>query len=210
MSQIYRSTIPRVMLIVVAVIIWLAFFTGQLASLSTEFKKWSVTVSLMMVILGILLYFTRGISHVKDKKPFWYFRGFALFVAVVYVVIGLGLGRSSAEYSWLMKYTLTPASSASWLTAFFIFVLAWHKYLHFRDVSTFMLVVGLVISTVYNIPAFAANPIVRQIGTWTYDYPATGVLRAMFLSTAVGMLMTIVRTFMGMQRSLQVKEEVTA
>jgi len=201
----HRTTIPRTLLIVVTLIIWLNYFTGQLFDVSSTMKAWAALMWGFAAIYANLMFFVNNSSHIMKKMEYWYFRAWAFVVAIIFIVIGLSFGESSAWFTWLMNYTLVPASNASWLTAFFIFIVSYHKYTSARDWSSLFFVIGLVIATVGQIPMFAANPVVGEFGQWFYTYPGNGVMRAMYLSVAVGMLIIIVRTFLGLQRSLAEK-----
>jgi hypothetical protein len=168
-------------------------------------QTWAAYLWGYAAIYANSMFFINNIGHVQRRGEYWYFRAWAFVVAIIFIVIGLTIGQTSDAYTWLMNYTLVPASNASWLTAFFIFAVSYHRYTHARDVRSLFFTIGLVLSNLGQIPMFAANPSVSALGQWLYSYPGNGVMRAMTLSVAVGMLITIVRTFLGLQRSLAEK-----
>ena len=198
----HRTTIPRVFLVVVALLIWFNYYTGQIAAQTDTLKVWSALMWGFAALYANIMFFINNSTHIRRKGEYWYLRILAFVVAITFIVVGIFMGQSSDSYTWLMNYTLVPASNASWLTAFFIFAVSYHKYTGARDWTSLMFVIGLVIANVSQIPMFAANPAVSSMGDWFYTYPGNGVMRAMFISVAVGMIITIVRTFLGLQRSL--------
>jgi hypothetical protein len=186
----------------------LNYFTGFLAVETSAMKSWAAMLWGFAAIYANLMFFINNFRHIQNKAEYWWARALAFVIAVIFIVVGLAYGQASELYTWLMNYTLVPASNASWLTAFFIFAFSYHRYTHARDLSSMFLVVGLILSNLGQIPMFAANPSISALGQWLYSYPGNGVMRAMYMSVAVGMLITIVRTFLGLQRSLAEKRFV--
>lgn len=203
--SLHRTLLPRALLIIVALVIWLNYFTGQLADMSSTMKAWASLMWGFAALYANIMFFLNNTGHIRSKREYWYFRAWSFVVAIIFIVSGLFIGQATGPYAWLMNYTLVPASNASWLTAFFIFVVSYHKYTAARDWSSLFFVIGLVIATVGQIPMLATSGTATSLGQWFYTYPGNGVMRAMYLSVAVGMLLIIVRTFLGLQRSLAEK-----
>lgn len=203
--SLHRSILPRVLLIVIALLIWLNHFTGLIEAETSTIQGWGAMLWGFAALFANAMFFINNTRHIQNRSEYWWLRLWAFIVAFIFIVVGLTYGQAHEFYTWLMNYTLVPSSNASWLTAFFIFAFSYHRYTHARDMSSLFFVVGLILSNIGQIPMFQANPQVGTLGSWLYSYPGTGVMRAMYMSVAVGMLITIMRTFLGLQRSLAEK-----
>ncbi len=207
MSTIVMRKIPTVIIIVLALTFWVNYFTGEWGNLTDSIKIGSSTLWAFTNLLSALYFFVRAYPVItRRKSKYWILRGWAIVVAVIYIVVGLAVTQSGEQYVYLTNIILVAADRVSWLPMMFVMISIIRRTFVARDLSTTLYVLGAVLAYARATPVFTSNPAFLAFTVWFRLYVTTGLGRILTLGFGVSAITLIIRQFMGIER---VKEGVT-
>jgi hypothetical protein len=205
MSRVLRTTIPQILVIIVALIVWGNYFIQNptLKTWSGEVSSWAVVIAGATLIAGIIsLTITHG--KVIQKPP----STESLFLSVVLLAgmfitigIGQGFGIGSVPYKWIFNWVFYALWVVLWsFPGFFLFTTTF-RAMRVRNIETLLFTLGGVLVMMRLFPlADLIHPEQSRAGTWVLNVVNAGAVRGIYISVAIGFIGLAVRTMLGRER----------
>jgi hypothetical protein len=210
MSLILRRQIPILIVFVVALIVMLDYFlllppinpetSKSWTSVTvTTMQNWGVILSAFALGFGALNLFIFHSRHIARRTAGqWPFSLWMLAMIVLFTVVGVSLGPTSDQYSWLYNSSYFALSATVYSSLGFYMTSGIYRALRARNVeSAILLIVGVIVLAM-NAPALAvAFPILSDAGSWISAIPTTSAQRGIMIGASLGAIALGVRTMIG-------------
>lgn len=180
-------------------IILFVSYTGIGKGIDSQIISWAVIIWVFSYLVGIYNMFSQhAMKIIKKAEGFQYsfllFASFFLLLAYAYMPHNLG-------YDWYVVNLMGPMRLVLKLSGFFT-ALFIYRGARARSIETGLLLLSMSVIT---LGSSALGPIigpwVMYLAEWFNKVVNTGVMRAITIGTAVGLLVTFVRALMGLEKS---------
>jgi len=203
-NETVRRTLPLVVTIVVALIMFLDYYTGApvVVDFSRTITSWSVVIGLFGQLLGVVALISINARHLQKKTPKrWYFSIMMLATLFLFLAIGLATTASGAIYQLMYNNIVVPLESAMMGVLGFYFIIGGYKA--FRgfslDVAAFMLSLLAILLMLAPI-ATAIWPGFTDIGGWIQLVPNRAAQRGVLIGVSLGAIVLAFNTLLGRER----------
>jgi uncharacterized membrane protein YoaK (UPF0700 family) len=198
--------VPSLIILVLAITIWVNFFTGAAGGITDSIKIGSATLWAFANLLSSLYFFIRAYPQITQKKiQYWWLRAWAVIVALIYIVVGLVYSQSGDQYVWLTNIIVVAADRVSWLPMMFVVLTIIRRSFVARNLSTALYVIGAGLAYARATPMLTANPMFLEFVQWFAKYVTRGLGRTLTIGAGTAALLLIVRQFMGLERYKEVQ-----
>lgn len=117
---------------------------------------------------------------------------------VVFAVIGVALGPTSSQYSWLYNSSFFALSATVYSSLGFYMTTGCYRALRARNAEAVLLLVVGAIALLRNAPAVAVGvPIIIPIEAWLSAVPTTSAQRGIMIGASLGAIALGLRTMIG-------------
>jgi len=215
MSVIYRRQIPlAITIFVVLVILVKIFFPNPVASYwSVIFQTWSSLVTAVSVGLGVVALLSFHIPRIirMENEPIkyqWFYSLSTVIIMLIFIVVGLGFGPGSPQYTWLFNVWYAPISGLICFVCAFYSVTAVYRAFKIRSLEGAFLIIPALLIFLYDAPIGPyLFPFLGPIGVYLFTVFTAGAYRAGLLSVGLGMVFIMIRTILGQERGYMYEEE---
>jgi len=202
-----RRQIPLALTFLVGIIItanWFIDLTplNDLSNTITNFN--TVMVAFMMGFAGvnILMIHTRRIQRNMSQGNMLdvFYSVLLLGSLLIWIAVGLFMGRSSDTYQWMYTNFNLPLSSTAYAATLFYLASATYRVIRARSTETTILVVVSIVVIMGNMPMFVTYiPALMTVKNWLADVVVTAAYRAITIGVGLGGILMGVRTLLAME-----------
>ncbi len=202
-----RRQIPLALTFIVGIIITANWFMdiGPLNDLSNTITNFNtVMVAFMMGFAGvnILMIHTRRIQkNMSSGNTIDVFYSVLLRGSlIIWIGIGIFMGRTSDTYQWLYTNFNLPLSSTAYAATLFYLASATYRVIRARSTETTILVVVSIVVIMGNMPMFVTYiPALMTVKNWLAEVVVTAAYRAITIGVGLGGILMGVRTLLAME-----------
>jgi hypothetical protein len=202
-----RRTLPTAVAIAIGIFVLAALFTSNplLDAIGTYLIQTAVIIAAFALFLGLLnvLRVHAGKIHSSPQDA-----GYsavllvALFTVLVFgliPVLGMPSGPTQPVVEWIFQNVQVPLQASLAALIVFFIVTAAYRLLLMRNVeSVVMLIVALLV--LVGQVTVGLLPVVPGIRNWILNVAAMAGVRGIVLGVALGVLLTSIRLFLGVER----------
>lgn len=202
-----RRQIPLALTFIVGIIItanWFIDFTplNDLSNTITNFN--TIMVAFMMGFAGvnILMIHTRRIQRNMSQGNMIdvVYSVLLLGSLLIWIAVGIFMGRSSDTYQWMYTNFNLPLSSTAYAATLFYLASATYRVIRARSTETTILVVVSIVVIMGNMPMFVTYvPALMTVKNWLSDIVVTAAYRAITIGVGLGGILMGVRTLLAME-----------
>jgi hypothetical protein len=202
-----RRQIPLALTFIVGIIItanWFIDLTplNDLSNTITNFN--TVMVAFMMGFAGvnILIIHTRRIQKNMNQGNMIdvFYSVLLLGSLIIWIAVGIFMGRSSDTYQWMYTNFNLPLSSTAYAATLFYLASATYRVIRARSTETTILVVVSIVVIMGNMPMFVTYiPALMTVKNWLADIVVTAAYRAITIGVGLGGILMGVRTLLAME-----------
>jgi hypothetical protein len=202
-----RRQIPLALTFIVGIIItanWFIDLTplNDLGNTITNFN--TVMVAFMMGFAGvnILMIHTRRIQKNMSQGNIIdvFYSVLLLGSLIIWIAVGIFMGRSSDTYQWMYTNFNLPLSSTAYAATLFYLASATYRVIRARSTETTILVVVSIVVIMGNMPMFVTYiPALMTVKNWLADIVVTAAYRAITIGVGLGGILMGVRTLLAME-----------
>jgi hypothetical protein len=202
-----RRQIPLALTFIVGMIITANWFIdstplNDLSNTITNFN--TVMVAFMMGFAGvnILIIHTRRIQRNMNQGDMInvFYSVLLLGSLIIWIAVGLFMGRSSDTYQWMYTNFNLPLSSTAYAATLFYLASATYRVIRARSTETTILVVVSIVVIMGNMPMFVTYiPALMTVKNWLADIVVTAAYRAITIGVGLGGILMGVRTLLAME-----------
>lgn len=202
-----RRQIPLALTFIVGIIItanWFIDLTplNDLGNTITNFN--TVMVAFMMGFAGvnILMIHTRRIQKNMSQGNMIdvFYSVLLLGSLIIWIAVGIFMGRSSDTYQWMYTNFNLPLSSTAYAATLFYLASATYRVIRARSTETTILVVVSIVVIMGNMPMFVTYiPALMTVKNWLADVVVTSAYRAITIGVGLGGILMGVRTLLAME-----------
>jgi len=202
-----RRQIPLALTFIVGIIITANWFIdlaplNNLSNTITNFN--TVMVAFMMGFAGvnILMIHTRRIQKNMSQGNMIdvFYSVLLLGSLIIWIAVGIFMGRSSDTYQWMYTNFNLPLSSTAYAATLFYLASATYRVIRARSTETTILVVVSIVVIMGNMPMFVTYiPALMTIKNWLAEVVVTAAYRAITIGVGLGGILMGVRTLLAME-----------
>ena len=202
-----RRQIPLALTFIVGIIItanWFIDLTplNDLGNTITNFN--TVMVAFMMGFAGvnILMIHTRRIQKNMSQGNMIdvFYSVLLLGSLIIWIAVGIFMGRSSDTYQWMYTNFNLPLSSTAYAATLFYLASATYRVIRARSTETTILVVVSIVVIMGNMPMFVTYiPALMTVKNWLAEVVVTAAYRAITIGVGLGGILMGVRTLLAME-----------
>lgn len=215
MSILYRRQIPLAITgFIVVVILVKIFFPNPVAIYwSVIFQQWSSLATAVSVGLGIIALLSFHVPRIRrmENEPIkfqWFYSLSTIAIMMIFILVGLGLGPGSPQYSWLFSIWYAPISGLICFVSAFYSVTAVYRAFKIRNVESAFLIIPALLIFLYDAPLGAyLFPFLGPVGIYLFTVITASAYRAGLLCVGLGMVFIMIRTVLGQERGYMYEEE---
>lgn len=201
MSLLVRRQIPILLVFVTSLLVMVDYFlkipgTGPVVK---DLQNWGIILAAFALGFGAVNLFVLHTRHISRRTAGqWPFSIWLLIVLVVFTVVGVATGATSATYSWLYNASYFALSATVYSSLGFYMTSGCYRALRARNVESVLLLIVGLISLAKNAPALVvAAPIIGDMEAWLSAVPTTSAQRGIMIGAALGAIALGVRTMTG-------------
>jgi len=201
MSIIYKKSVPIALVFIVSLIFLLSYFVfaAELKSTETMLLNWGIILTAFTLAFGAInMFMFHGRQVSRRAKGQWPYSLWLLITLVIFTVVGVAMGASSSQYSWLYNSSYFALSATVYSSLGFYMVSGIYRALRAKNAESVLLLIVGVIELARNAPALAAGiPILIPMDSWLSSIPTTSAQRGIMIGAALGAIALGLRTMIG-------------
>jgi hypothetical protein len=201
MSIIYKKSVPIALVFIVSLIFLLSYFVfaDELKSTETMLLNWGIILTAFTLAFGAInMFMFHGRQVSRRTKGQWPYSLWLLITLVIFTVVGVAMGASSSQYSWLYNSSYFALSATVYSSLGFYMVSGIYRALRAKNAESVLLLIVGVIELARNAPALAAGiPILIPMDSWLSSIPTTSAQRGIMIGAALGAIALGLRTMIG-------------
>jgi amino acid transporter len=206
MSDVVRSTIPKLIMAILGILIVIdfCFVTPTMyKDMITVIQNFVLIISAFALGLAatqLLIHHTQEVT--KKTEGQWQFSLWLVLVMIVFVGVGIFLGSDSETYTWIFNNFYRPIDMTLYSLIGWLVVYAIYRTFRIRNYETLFLVIIAFITLMGNSPIGPAVwPPLGSIKSWLNTVPNTAAIRGFNIATALGAIGIALRTLYGMEEA---------
>jgi len=201
MSLFVRRQLPIVLVFVAAVLVMADYFlkipgTGPVVK---DLQNWGIILTAFSLGFGAVNLFYLHTRHISRRTPGqWPFSTWLLLMIVVFTIVGVTMGPTGPQYSWLYNSSYFALSATVYSSLGFYMTTGCYRALRARNAEAALLLVVGAIALLRNAPAVAVGvPIIIPMEAWLSAIPTTSAQRGIMIGASLGAIALGVRTMIG-------------
>jgi hypothetical protein len=201
MSIVLKKSVPIALVFIVAVIFLASYFVFdvELKSTETMLLNWGIILTAFTLGFGAVnMFMFHGRQVSRRTKGQWPYSLWLLITLVIFTVVGVAMGATSSQYSWLYNSSYFALSATVYSSLGFYMTSGIYRALRAKNAESVLLLIVGVLELARNAPALAAGiPILIPIDTWLSSIPTTSAQRGIMIGAALGAIALGLRTMIG-------------
>ncbi len=200
MSIVMKKNVPILIVALTSLLFLLEFFVfPELKDVITMLQNWGIILTAFTLGFGAVnMFIYHGKQVSRRAKNQWQYSLWLLIILVLFSVVGVFLGATSTEYSWLYNSSYFALSATVYSSLGFYMTSGIYRALRAKNAESALLLVVGVIVLARNAPALAAGfPILIQMDSWLSSVPTTSAQRGIMIGAALGALALGIKTMIG-------------
>lgn len=212
MSNLIKNQLPLTIISIMLIVIFTEYFLVLPPSISnfvSGLQQWIVILSAFAVVLGVLNVIKIHLPKITKSKETSnkLLSAWLLVIMTITIIIGLGLGITSPQYTFIFSNILSPISTAVWSIMAFYFCGAVIRTFRSKSLEAAVLVISTFLVASMNAPAVTAMiPWYENLGSWIMNVPNVSGMRGMIIATGIGVIFTGVKMLFQIERRSTVGE----
>jgi len=201
MSIIMKKSVPIALVFITAVIFLLEYFVlpTELKSTVTMLQNWGIILTAFTLGFGavnMIMFHGKQVS--RRAKGQWPYSLWLLIILVLFTLVGVIMGATSTQYSWLYSSSYFALSATVYSSLGFYMTSGIYRALRAKNAESALLLIVGVIVLARNAPALAAQfPILVNMDSWLSSVPTTSAQRGIMIGAALGAIALGLRTMIG-------------
>jgi hypothetical protein len=201
MSIIMKKSVPIALVFITAVIFLLEYFVlpTELKSTVTMLQNWGIILTAFTLGFGavnMIMFHGKQVS--RRAKGQWPYSLWLLIILVLFTLVGVIMGATSTQYSWLYNSSYFALSATVYSSLGFYMTSGIYRALRAKNAESALLLIVGVIVLARNAPALAAQfPILVNMDSWLSSVPTTSAQRGIMIGAALGAIALGLRTMIG-------------
>ncbi|HHY17482.1 MAG TPA: hypothetical protein GX524_05345 [Firmicutes bacterium] len=199
-----KRELPIIVSAIVGVLMVLEYFFNipGLADGSKEMQNWAILIAAFALALAAINLALSHMRKVTDRKPDWIHSALLLISLVVTVIAGVFFGTGSKAFIFVFDNIITPCGSAFYAMAcFHLFSAAYRAFRAQSGQAAALLITGSIVMLGRAPIGDVISPYLPALATWLMKVPNLAGMRAIMISTAVGMIGVSLRVLIGIDRT---------
>ena len=201
MSIIMKKSVPIALVFLISLIFILEYFVfpDELKSTVTMLQNWGIILTAFTLGFGAVnMFMFHGKQVSRRAKGQWPYSLWLLLVLVLFTVVGVAMGATSTQYSWLYNSSYFALSATVYSSLGFYMTSGIYRALRAKNAESVLLLIVGVIILARNAPALAAQfPILVSMDSWLSSVPTTSAQRGIMIGAALGAIALGLRTMIG-------------
>jgi hypothetical protein len=201
MSIVLKKSVPIALVFIVALIFLASYFVfaDELKSTETMLLNWGIILTAFTLGFGAVnMFMFHGRQVSRRAKGQWPFSLWLLITLVLFTVVGVAMGATSSQYSWLYNSSYFALSATVYSSLGFYMVSGIYRALRAKNAESVLLLIVGIIELARNAPALAAGfPILVSMDSWLSSIPTTSAQRGIMIGAALGAIALGLRTMIG-------------
>jgi hypothetical protein len=164
-----------------------------------ELINWAISIWTFSYLIGIYSMFRNRVELTIRRAPGWYYG--IVTMAAFFILFGFGFLPHGLGYDWAILNVYTPIRMAIRLAGLInmVFLYRGARARSFDALIILFVVAVLVLAKSAIGPVM--SPLIVDLGNFFNEAPNTGVMRAITVGMAVGLLVTFTRALLGLERT---------
>ncbi len=210
-TKIVRRTIPLIITFLVGMLMigqWF-FNVSIIDDLATSVQQWGIVVAAFAMGLGSVNIIILNVKRIQKREGTdWLYAIWLLVVFFTFSLVGIGLGNTSSQYTYLYNTILQPLSGTMYPATLFFLCSAIYRTFRIRSGQALIFVLTGAIILLANAPVLAVMfPPLQVIKAWIMDVELTAAYRAILLGIGLGTIMLGFRFIFGLEQTHLGREE---
>ncbi len=180
---------------------WLDFFFKWGTAAVTWLTDTTAYLAAFTVGIGVIaLTISHGRKVTQKKKGEWPYSTLMLVSFYATIIIGLLVApmAASAPFQWTYNTLYLPMDISIGSMIAFFFASAVYRTFIMKSRTALLIVIVTTITMLGNVPVGALiSQYIPVLGNWFLAVPTTGAFRGVYIGTAVGLIVTTLRTIFG-------------
>jgi len=201
MSIIMKKSVPIALVFITSVIFLLEYFVlpAELKTTVTTLQNWGIILTAFTLGFGAVnMFMFHGKQVSRRMKGQWPYSLWLLLILVLFTVVGVAMGATSTQYSWLYNSSYFALSATVYSSLGFYMTSGIYRALRAKNAESVILLIVGVIILARNAPALAAQfPILVTMDSWLSSVPTTSAQRGIMIGAALGAIALGLRTMIG-------------
>lgn len=173
-----------------------------LAAGSKEMQNWAILIAAFALALAAINLALNHVRNVTHKRPEWIHSALLLIALIVTVIAGVFVGPDSKAFVFIFDNVITPCGAAFYAMAcFHLFSAAYRAFRAQTGQAAALLVTGAVVMLGRAPIGDLISPLLPKLANWLMQVPNLAGMRAIMISTAVGMIGVSLRVLIGVDRT---------
>jgi len=169
MGYMIKRNLALYVMAVLASIVILDFFVTVpvINTMSQHLVKWATTLASFAIVVGLVSFIRYHYTQVRKQEHDYWLNVWSILIATVMILLGLTLGPSSANYTWIWyMFNSWPYRVVTVLNALFIMSAAFRAF-KIRSVETAILMAGGFLTLLGMAPMIAkGGGVLPAIALW--------------------------------------------
>jgi hypothetical protein len=200
MSIVMKKSVP-ILLVFITSLIFLAeyFVFPELKDVVTLLQNWGIILTAFTLGFGAVnMFMFHGKQVSRRAKGQWPYSLWLLIILVLFTLVGVIMGATSTQYSWLYNSSYFALSATVYSSLGFYMTSGIYRALRAKNAESALLLIVGVIVLARNAPALAAQfPILVSMDSWLSSVPTTSAQRGIMIGAALGAIALGLRTMIG-------------
>ncbi|MDP2901416.1 MAG: hypothetical protein Q8O47_10685 [Candidatus Bathyarchaeota archaeon] len=200
MSIVMKKSVP-ILLVFITSLIFIAeyFVIPELKGTVTMLQNWGIILTAFTLGFGavnMIMFHGKQVS--RRAKGQWPYSLWLLIILVLFTLVGVIMGATSTQYSWLYSSSYFALSATVYSSLGFYMTSGIYRALRAKNAESALLLIVGVIVLARNAPALAAQfPILVNMDSWLSSVPTTSAQRGIMIGAALGAIALGLRTMIG-------------
>lgn len=200
-----RSEIPMIITLVVGLLILGANFfdVNALTNAANLLVGWGSSLAAFSIFYGTFTLYLFFYKRVSERDEDWMFYGWALVILTITFIIGLIPPFGDNEWiNWVLFYVRAPTRATLSALSGLSIMSAVYRSMRARSFEASIFMIACIIMICRNSELFGLEP----IGDWVFNYVMVSGTRAIIIGAGIGTIALGVRTLLGKERGVALKE----
>ncbi len=200
----YKTNGPILVAFLSAMIVVISNFVEVpgLDVVSKDVKNFGAIIAGFTLFVGLIGIVRSHFDNVTKRKPMWPYSASLIAVLVLFLVVGLAYGTSSAEFTWIYDTIYGPLTATTYsLLAFWVCSAAYRAFTPRTWESAILVVTGLFVFFGVQPIASVVSPVFNDIQSFIQNVLNVAGIRGVVLGIGIGIIGLGLRIILGWERS---------
>jgi hypothetical protein len=199
-----KRELPIIVTAVVGVIMIVEYFfkVPGISATAQELQNWAILIAAFALALAAINLAVNHLRTVSQRRPGAIHSVLLLSSMLITVIAGIFSGTSSGTFSFVFDNIITPCASAFYAMAcFHVASAAYRAFRASTGQAAALLITGIVVMLGRAPIGDLISPYLPEFANWLMRVPNLAGMRAIMISSAVGMVGVSLRILTGIDRT---------